>query len=179
MTDYQKAKIYKIVDNTNQNVYIGSTCKTLERRLSGHVADYKCYLKGKGGKVLSFDIIMNNDYDIILIEAFPCDYKDELLDRERYWTTKINCINKNKPGLLIELGRVEYNKQYHNEHKDQINELKATKCDCVCGGIYTLSHKARHMKSEKHRKYVQTEALKKCLLDNLTFEETKQIYNKL
>jgi hypothetical protein len=35
------------------------------------------------------------------------------------------------------------------------------------------------MKSEKHRKYVQTEALKKCLLDNLTFEEAKQIYNKL
>ena len=224
MTDYQKAKIYKIVDNTNQNVYIGSTCKTLKQRLSGHVSDYKRFIKGKYRNITSFEIINNGDYDIILIEAFPCDYKDELLARERYWVNKIKCINKNKPGIYNDLGKVEYDKHYHNEHKDQIKEYKkqyyaekqdqikeyrkqyyaekqdqlnekqklynkehkaqikqwqTTKCDCLCGGTYTLVNKSHHMKSEKHRKYIQTEALKKCLLDNLTFEETKQIYNKL
>ena len=41
-----KAKIYKIIDNTNQNVYIGSTCKTLKERLTKHKNNYKLFLKG-------------------------------------------------------------------------------------------------------------------------------------
>ena len=36
-----KAKIYKIIDNTNQNVYIGSTCGSLKDRLSRHKGNYK------------------------------------------------------------------------------------------------------------------------------------------
>ena len=38
---YQKSKIYKIVDNTNNNIYIGSTCEPiLSRRLAKHVSNY-------------------------------------------------------------------------------------------------------------------------------------------
>jgi len=92
MPEYQNAKIYKIVDNTSNMVYIGSTCKPLKQRLSGHVAHYNCYLKGKRNNVMSFEIIKNGDYDILLVESFPCNFKDELLTRERYWTTKIDCI---------------------------------------------------------------------------------------
>ena len=46
MPNYQNGKIYQIIDNTNNNIYIGSTCEpTLARRLSGHVRKYKSYLK--------------------------------------------------------------------------------------------------------------------------------------
>ena len=191
MPDYQLGKIYKIVDNTNNNVYIGSTCKTLKLRLSGHVSNYKRYLKGKYSNTTSFDIIKNNDYEILLVESFPCDYKDELLARERYWTNKIDCINKNKPGLLNELGEVEYKKQYYVEHQEQINEwhkqykaknqdhLKqyyTTKCHCKCGGMYTLSNKSRHLKASKHIEYVKSETIKNCLINNLSFDETYQKY---
>ena len=123
MPDYQLGKIYKIVDNTSNNVYIGSTCKTLKLRLSGHTSHYKLYVKGKFNYVTSFDIFKNDDYEILLVESFPCDYKDELLARERYWTNKIQCINKNKnQGLLNELGEVEWNKQYRKNHQEQIHE---------------------------------------------------------
>ena len=65
MVNYQLGKIYKIVDNTNGNIYIGSTCEpTLARRLSNHVQDYKRYLMGKRGSYTSFQIISNNDYNI-------------------------------------------------------------------------------------------------------------------
>jgi len=175
MTDYQLGKIYKIVDNTSEKVYIGSTCKTLKRRLSYHVYDYKYYLQGKYSYVSSFEIIKNNDYEIILIEAFPCDYKDELLARERYWTKQIDCINKNKPGIYNELGKLEYQKEYKTKHQDHIKE----KYDCVCGGKYTTWNKSQHSKTSKHRKYIQTEALKQCLFDKLTFEETYQKYKTL
>ena len=46
-TNYQNAKIYKIVDNTLDNIYIGSTCKTLEQRLKSHEQDYKKFKAGK------------------------------------------------------------------------------------------------------------------------------------
>jgi hypothetical protein len=42
MPNYQLGKIYKIVDNTNNNIYVGSTCEpTLARRLSGHTRNFK------------------------------------------------------------------------------------------------------------------------------------------
>ena len=68
-----QAKIYKIIDNTNGKIYIGSTCKTLKHRLSGHERDYKRFLKGIYNNVSSFDIIKNDDYKIELIEN--CDIK--------------------------------------------------------------------------------------------------------
>ena len=194
MPDYANGKIYKIVDNTNNNVYIGSTCKTLKQRLSGHVSACKRYLKGKNNYITSFDIIKNNDYEILLVESFPCDYKDDLLARERYWTNKIDCINKNKPGLLNELGQGEYNKQYNKQYKaenqEQINEYNKQyyvenqdhlneKQYCKCGGMYTLSNKSKHMKTSKHRKYIQSETIKQCLFKNLSYDEIYQIYKTL
>ena len=42
MPNYQKGKIYTIIDNTNGNQYIGSNCQnTLAQRLSVHCSDLK------------------------------------------------------------------------------------------------------------------------------------------
>ena len=77
-------KIYKIVDNTNGNVYIGiTTQKYLSSRLAGHRQDKTC---------MSRDIIKNGDYKIELIEE--TDDKT----RERYWIENTDCVNKQIPG---------------------------------------------------------------------------------
>ena len=58
MPDYQLAKIFKIVSNDNEKVYIGST--TLSRlctRLAKYTNDYKCC---KGGIVNSSWITLYN-----------------------------------------------------------------------------------------------------------------------
>ena len=68
MTDYSRGKIYKIVDNTNNNVYVGSTCEpTLARRLAKHVGSYRNYLKYKYHFITSIKILENENYDIVLI----------------------------------------------------------------------------------------------------------------
>ena len=69
------------------------------RRLQKHKASYKCYLNPniKQGKMMSFDILQNNDYNIILIEEYPCNNKLELLERENHFITNMKCINYNKP----------------------------------------------------------------------------------
>ena len=77
-------KIYKLVDNTNNNIYIGSTCKTLKTRLSEHKYDYKRFLNGLFPNVKSFDIIKNDDYKIELIEKCDIKTKQELLEREGF-----------------------------------------------------------------------------------------------
>ena len=124
MPDYQLGKIYKIECNVTGKVYIGSTCEpTLARRLAGHITNYKRYLKGTYHYVSSFDVLQNGNYDIVLIESYPCDTKDELHARERYWTNNIDCVNKIKnQGMHHEIGEKGYQKQYYNDNKDKIIE---------------------------------------------------------
>lgn len=122
--DYQKGKIYKIIDNTTDNIYVGSTCEpTLARRLAKHVGNYKSYQNETYHYVSSFDILKNGNYDIILIENSPCNTKDELYARESYWSNELICINKcRNQGLWLKLGQKEYHKEYFHNHKEKITE---------------------------------------------------------
>ena len=123
MLNYQLGKIYKIECNVTGKVYIGSTCEPiLARRLAGHVGNYRCYLNGTSNYVSSFDILQNEDYDIVLIESYPCNSKDELHARERYHTNNIDCVNKIKnQGMKNAIGEKGYSKQYREKNKEVIN----------------------------------------------------------
>ena len=79
-----KYKIYKLIDNTNEDIYIGMTKRDLNLRLAQH--------KYKGNDCLSRKIIANGDYKIELIE----ETDDKI--RERYWIENTECINKTIPG---------------------------------------------------------------------------------
>ena len=58
MPDYKFGKIYKLIDNTNGNIYVGSTAvRLLCMRKSGHQTKYNYYLKGKTHYISSFDIV--------------------------------------------------------------------------------------------------------------------------
>jgi len=50
----------------------------------------------------------------------------------------------------------EYIKQYYIENKDEINKKRNEKFTCECGGCYTHSKKARHLKTNKHQKYINS-----------------------
>ena len=52
-----KGFIYRIYDNTNGNVYYGSTLQKVSQRISEHRSNYKQYLKGKHRNGKSFGII--------------------------------------------------------------------------------------------------------------------------
>ena len=119
MVKYENGKIYKIIDNTTDNIYIGSTCEKLCRRLQKHKSSYNCYLNPnvKQGYMRSFDILKNNDYKIILIEDYPCENKEQLLSREQYYIDTLNCINHNNP---IHNNK-EYSRKWRNNNRDHCN----------------------------------------------------------
>jgi calcineurin-like phosphoesterase family protein len=141
MVNYKQGKIYKIECNVTGLIYIGSTCKKkLSGRMTQHRSDYKMYLKGKKKYLSSFKVMENNDYDIILIEDYPCKSKDQLFARERYYTNEIECVNIHKnQGRYLELGEKKYLKDYY---KENASVIKAKSKDYYKENTSTI--KARH-----------------------------------
>ena len=180
MVNYKLGKIYAIECNVTGQKYIGSTCEpTLAKRLTKHVGSYKCYLKGTFyNYISSFKIFENGNYCIMLLEKYPCDTKDELLARERYWTNSIDCVNKVKvQGMYNLLGEKEYKKQYHEKNKDVIHAQKNEKHNCVCGNCYTHANKQRHIRSVKHQQYLYY-IKHKTIIDGLNMIKALDIYFK-
>ena len=127
--DYSKGKIYKIVCNTTGLIYVGSTIQQLCKRLRGHRTDYKYYLQGKQHFKTSYDIIKNDNYEIILIENCPCNSKDELHREERKYIESIECVNKQLPTRTLKEYREknkdkikEYHKEYYKNNKEKMKE---------------------------------------------------------
>ena len=76
MPNYQNGKIYKLVDYTNGDIYIGSTTQTLSRRRQKHISDSKNHGKICNNRVITYSshpIIMNGNHNIVLLELFPCN----------------------------------------------------------------------------------------------------------
>ncbi len=151
-------KIYKIESSNFINVYIGSTIRKLSVRLASHRSALKRYLMGKDVNYCrSYDILAFGNYKIELIEMCSKTDRDE---RERWWIDNTpNTVNKLIPGrTLIEWyqDHKEEIKEYQQKNKEKISERKNKKFDCECGGKYTHSAKARHLKSKKHQDWLHT-----------------------
>jgi hypothetical protein len=131
MPNYANSKIYKIT--SGDKTYIGSTtAPTLAKRLAQHVGNYKGWKEGKGW-YSSFQLIDTGDYQITLIELCPCNSKDELTARERFWIENTVCVNKNRPGRTEQEWReanrdkiAAQKKTYRDANKEAIAEKKKT-----------------------------------------------------
>jgi hypothetical protein len=150
MEKLKVGKIYKIIDNTTGNVYIGSTIQKLNIRLSKHKSDYKQYLNGKDHYTTSFDIIKNNNYRIELIKYVVYKDKIELFQRERYYIENNECVNKCIPSRTDKDYIKEYNKQYRINNNEYIKEYNKIKYECECGSSICQYQKERHFKTLKH-----------------------------
>ena len=49
-----------------------------------------------------------------------------------------------------------YNPKYRELNKDKITEYRNEKHICICGGRYTISHRAEHLKYKIHLKYIES-----------------------
>jgi hypothetical protein len=175
MPNYQQSKIYKIVNDDDDDVYVGSTTKKyLCDRFANHKSHWRMYLNQnqKSRYCSSYQILGKANPRIELIEMCPCNNKDELLARERHHINNtVNCVNKSKnPGIMNEVGK-DYNKmkcsEYYYSHYDElrarqniyrlknIEKIRAHKNKRVqcseCGFMYGNSCKGQHIRSKKHQ----------------------------
>ena len=99
MPNYKSAKIYKLTSEFTNRVYLGSTTKTLTKRLQGHKDNLKQWKNGKQRYTTSFALFELGPVNIELIENYPCDTKEELEARERYHIkNEPNALNQRQPG---------------------------------------------------------------------------------
>ena len=103
-------KIYKIVDNTNNNTYYGQTKLTLKQRMNTHRSDFK---KGTCSSRL---ILVNDNYYTEIIEDNLNE--EEANIRERYYLQNYPCVNKMK----YDFNAKEYSHKYYKENKDKCKE---------------------------------------------------------
>jgi len=130
MPDYQQSKVYQIICLTTGQKYIGSTTqKTLALRLAGHNKAYKQWKKGNSNFMTSFTIIEQDNYQIELLELYPCNSKDELNAREGHYIRSVECVNKNIAGRTMSewyiVNKTELGlkmKDYYKANKNKILE---------------------------------------------------------
>lgn len=81
MRDYRKGKIYRLISQHTNKIYIGSTIQKLSSRMSALKRQYGW----KEGNKDFFEILCYDDCGIVLVEEYPCDSIDQLHMREQYW----------------------------------------------------------------------------------------------
>jgi len=164
--NYKNGKIYKLVSDHVDKVYIGSTqLKYLCLRLGTHKQHYKNWVLKKRNYITSFDILKYDDVKIILLESFPCNTKDELCARERYYIETLDCVNKRIPGRTMkeyvaqphmrEIARKK-SKIYYNNNKQKVLDREKSrrihKIKCNCGSSVIKAHYEKHKLSGLHKK---------------------------
>jgi len=113
MVNYGNGKIYKVICSETGRVYVGSTTVTLSRRMTNH----RCK---KNNNCMTKDFI---EPKIFLIEDYPCDRKEQLLSRERYFMESIECVNLIRP-IVTKEETLQSIKEWTQDNKEHIKEYK-------------------------------------------------------
>ena len=166
MVNYNNGKIYKIENNVDDMIYIGSTTKQyLSQRMDNHRSKYKSWKAGRIRKLMVFEIFDKHGIEnckIVLLELVNCESKDELLAREAFYIKSLVCVNRIIP---LRTRKEYYNDNiekilkrktnYYNDNRDKILERHKIKYTCDCGSISCLFNKSRHEKSINHLAYLE------------------------
>ncbi len=145
MPNYANGKIYKLTNNVNDEIYIGSTCCPLWSRIGQHR-----YVAKNGNRTSKLYNLINqiggSNFDIVLLEAVSCTNKSELYQRERYHIDLLKpTLNKQVPGRTEK----ERHQQYYQaniEKRVAYNEANKDKRTA-----YTQAN--RDKLTEQHRVY--------------------------
>ena len=150
MSKFQNSKIYKVVNDVDELIYVGSTAqKYLCQRLRHHrdaAKNERYNMKlHKHMRTLGID-----HFKIELIELCPCENSEQLRAREGKYIRNLKPeLNKNIAGR----NHNDSQKEYYRNNRDSILSYKNEKNECPCGGKYTNSRKARHFRTTIHIKY--------------------------
>jgi len=185
--DYKNGVIYKICckDKDITDCYVGSSCSHISRKSS-----HKSNCNNKNSREYNYPVyryIRDNggwgNWEFVLLEEYPCENKNQLVIRERYWFEKLGAtLNKRYP----ERSKTEYyqenkeeilekRKEYHKQNREKISEkgkehyqknkveilekakenYQKNKVECECGSIVCRKYLKRHKKTQKHQKNLQ------------------------
>ncbi len=169
--NFSNTVIYKIAckDVSVKDVYVGSTTDVAKRRYEHksrcgnengerfHLAVY-AFIRRSGGW---------ENWELVVIEAFPCKSSEEQRTRERYWLEALGAtLNANRPIRTLEdfhldwqnyaeshrEERSERQKVYADKNRAKIRERARELVQCECGDELFRGSMHAHKKGIKHLK---------------------------
>lgn len=172
MNKYQNGKIYKIVNDVNDECYVGSTTRLLCQRMTNHISDMKKENKKNSKLYKCMTCIGIDHFSIILLEHFSCESSLELRKRENQYITALKpTLNNNKAYATKEERKQmvrDLSSRYYKEHKEECQTKykkyydtkakfeKAKPTVCECGKTVRKSNISFHLKSKYHRNFVNS-----------------------
>lgn len=127
MEKYNNGKIYSIKCNITGQVYYGSTIQTIERRMEQHLNIFKMYVNGiPVSYMTSFKVLTGNNYTFELVENYPCNSKEDLEKREKFYIENYDCVNKVIPSTTCSLEELKErrkiaNAKYYQNRRETLN----------------------------------------------------------
>ena len=175
--DYANGRIYKILNSIDDEVYVGSTCQSLSKRMYKHKDTSKYSLDKKSPLYQLMRQIGEDSFYIELIESYPCNSKEELTAREGHFIRECGTLNKRIEGRTRKEYKVdnnkllvEQNRTYRENHKEQIKQYKVeyyeankhiigesmkTIIVCECGREVRKCALNRHLNTKVHQQIME------------------------
>lgn len=150
MRDYSKGKIYKLF--FKENIYVGSTTCSLERRFIEH----KTRMNYENGPLYNTKIYQimrekgKHNFEIELLEECKCYNEKQLLIREQYWIDKLKpSMNTINTKLNLKRGSLDYKKYINDRHEKSKSRLTMYWCS-KCDKEFKLCRLGSHRKTIFH-----------------------------
>jgi hypothetical protein len=124
MLNYKNGKIYKIVSDQTDKIYVGSTICALSQWLAQYKQDVNKIKNNKKINVTSKLILQYYDAKIILIEIYFCNSKEEL-SREQYWQDhfKFIIVNKQNAKVVDKKKEKQLRKKYRQKDPEKYKAI--------------------------------------------------------
>ena len=149
---YNKGKIYKIINDLTDDVYVGSTINTLSKRMASHRSD------SKRTQFIFYEFVASqggwDNFHIILVEDFSCERKEQLCQREQYYIDLLcpTLNSHNAHGLNLEKKK-ENNTKYCQKNIEKIKK-------------YCANYRQVNIEALKERKIIYCQENKEAIKEN-------------
>ena len=112
--DYRNGKIYCVRNKITNDIYVGSTCQPLSKRMAKHRSDKTRDVKNHLTLYPKMNELGEESFYIELIEEYPCENNDQLRAREGHFIREMATLN----------GRIEArNKhEWYQDNKEHVKE---------------------------------------------------------
>ena len=143
---YENGKIYRIWNTITDDIYVGSTCSMLCKRMAKHRDALTVEKLQNRALYKLMAQLGKNNFHIELVEDYPCENKEQLRKREGQFIRDMGTLNMviedrtrkeyketNKEKIKEYMAKyredkkeelLEYTKQYRDSHRDQIKQYK-------------------------------------------------------
>jgi hypothetical protein len=119
-------RVYKIIVNCSNDIYVGSTLQECRARWQDHKIHYNCWKNGTDKKkVSSFDLFEKHgiiNCKIIQIKQYEVVDREHLRVYEQLWVNKLKPINKNNPFPIYDFFKKLITKMYRENNKEKQKE---------------------------------------------------------